>query len=341
LEKNQQGQLDRLGIEADFLQERIDELTTELTDTVSAAALPVLFGTVSVLIELIIYLVASFYFIVYGDKFVLAFRNLLHRRYHGEFDRLIQEINSTLGAYIRGQALLVAIMSVASFTVLYTLDIKYAVILAIATGFLELIPLVGPWTAGAIAVAVALFQESTPFGWTHLTLALVVGFAYFALRQLEDALVIPTLIGRIVHLHPLLVIFCVVIGTSLGGILGLILAVPVAAVAKILVSYFYAKLMTREVRHIEVVNDPQDLGVLIGQLEDRINWTIVLLVEPGILTWNDLDLVKRLSDAAADHSIALSAVTPDGIAGSLFSAVGINTTTMPPAPMPAREAVAV
>ncbi len=337
LETNQQGQLDRLGLEADFLQERVDQLTTEFTDALSSAALPVLFGTVSVLIELIIYLVASFYLIVYGDKFVLAFRNLLHRRFHGEFDRLIQEINNTLGAYIRGQALLVVIMSVASFAVLYTLDVQYALIISIATGFLELIPLIGPWTAGAIAVSVAIFQEGTPFGWTHLTLALVVAFAYFALRQLEDALVIPTLIGRIVHLHPLLVIFCVVIGTSLGGILGLILAVPIAAVVKILVTYFYAKLMTREMRHIEVVNDRADIGTLIDQLEERINWTIVLLIEPGVLRWSDLEIVQQLASTVTEHSVALSVVTPDGIAGSLFAAVGIPITTMPAAPVPTPE----
>lgn len=329
LERNQQDQLDRLGIEADFLQERIDKVTQEFTDAVSSAALPVLFGTVSVAIELIIYLVASFYFIVYGDKFVLAFRSMLHRRYHGEFDRLIHEINSTLGAYIRGQALLVAIMAVASFSILYTLDVHYAIIIAIATGFLELIPLVGPWGAGAIAVAMAIFQDTTPFGWTHLTLALVIGLAYFALRQLEDAFVIPTVIGRIVHLHPLLVIFVVVIGTSLGGVLGLILAVPIAAVVKILVSYFYGKLTTREERHIEVVDDQFDLGSLIELMPERVNWTIVLLVEPGILRWEDLPVIKQLADAAAEYSVALSAVTPDGIAGSLFAAVGLETRTIP------------
>lgn len=332
---NQGEQLERLGIEQDFLDQRIDEVTVELTDTVSSAALPVIFGTFSFAIELIVYLVAAFYFIVYGDKFILALRNLMHRRYHGEFDRLISEINSTLGAYIRGQALLVAIMTAASFVMLYTLQVEYALIVAIATGFLELIPLVGPWTAGAIAVTVSVFQDGTPFGWTHLTLALVIGLGYFALRQLEDAFVIPTVIGRIVHLHPLLVIFVVVVGTSLGGILGLIVAVPIAAMIKILATYFYAKLMTREARHVEVIDDRNDLGALIPQLGERVNWTIVLLIEPGVLRWDDLPLVQRLANAAADHSVALSAVTPDGIAGSLLAAVGVPITAIPVSAPPA------
>ena len=329
LETNQKEQLAQLGIEPDFLERRIDEATTELANALSSAALPVLFGTVSVMIEVIVYLVASFYFIVYGDKFIQALRRILHTRYHGEFDRLIEEINTTLGAYIRGQALLVAIMTTCSFILLYVLEIRYAIIIAIATGFLELIPLVGPWAAGGIAVTVAIFQDTTPFGWTHLSLAIVIGLGYFALRQLEDVLIIPNVVGRIVHLHPLLVIFVIVIGTSLGGILGLILAVPIAAVMKILVSYFYQKLMTREERHIEVLDDSQDIERLVGLMHERVNWTIVLLVQPDILRWQDLPLVRRLASSASDHSVALSIVTPDGIAGTLFTTVGLATSTIP------------
>lgn len=329
LETNQKGQLDRLGIEPNALRERIDEASQEATNAVSSAALPVLFGTVSVAIEVIIYLVASFYFIVHGDRFVQAARSLLHQRYHGEFDRIINEINSTMSAYIRGQGLLVVIMSIASFTVLTVLQVDYAIILAIATGFLELIPLVGPWSAGAIAVAVGLFQDTTPFGWSHLTLALAIGIAYFALRQLEDAFVIPTVIGRIVHLHPLLVIFVIVVGTALGGVLGLIVAVPIAAISKILAAYFYGKLMTRATRHIEIVDDRTDIDRITEALVGQVNWTVVLMIEPGVLTWDDLPQIRRLAEAAADHSVALSAVTPDAIAGTLFTAVGLETTTIP------------
>jgi predicted PurR-regulated permease PerM len=335
LEANQKDQLDRLGIEADFLRERIDEVSKEATNALSSAALPVLFGTVSVAIEVIIYLVASFYFIVHGDRFILAIRSLLNQRYHNEFDRLINEINSTLSAYIRGQALLVLIMSIAAFTILSVLQVEYALIIAIATGFLELIPLIGPWTAGAIAVAIGLFQSNTPFGWSHLTLALVIAIAYFALRQLEDAFVIPNVIGRIVHLHPLLVIFVIVVGTTLGGVLGLIVAVPIAAVIKIFASYLYSKLTTRSVRHIEVIDNRAALERLTYAMKERVNWTVVLMIEPGVLHWEDLPDVQRLADAAANHSVALSAVTPDGIAGTLFTAVGLETTTVPFA-LPAR-----
>jgi hypothetical protein len=239
------------------------------------------------------------------------------------------DINSTLGAYIRGQALLVVIMSVASYVGLTVFGVSYALAVAIATGFLELIPIVGPWTAGAIAVSVALFQDTTPFGWSHATLAIVVGLLYFTLRQLEDAFVIPLVIGRIIHLHPLLVIFVIVVGTALGGILGLVLAVPIAAVIKIITTYFYGKVMARETRHVEVIAQRDDLERLGHQFQEMTNATIVVLIEPNVLDWDDLPLVRNLAELALDHAVALSAVTPDGIAGSLFTAAGVSTATIP------------
>nr|MDQ3044316.1 AI-2E family transporter [Chloroflexota bacterium] len=202
---DQRTRLGRYNLEPGFLRQRVDQFTAELADTLSAAALPIVLTTFTVAIELLIYMIASFYFIVYGDKFMITIRDIFNRRYHYEFDRLMRDINATLGAYIRGQLVLVLIMSTASFIALTILNVDYALSLAIATGFLELIPLIGPWTAGTIAVLITLFQDTTPFGWSNLTLALVVGLTYFALRQLEDSFIIPLVIGRIVHLHPLLV----------------------------------------------------------------------------------------------------------------------------------------
>ena len=329
IEQNQQERLNQLGIDDAYVEERLQDLGTELAGSLSQAALPLLFSTVSIAIEFLIYLVASFYFIVYGDRFLNTFRAALRHRYHGEFDRIVEEINRTLGAYIRGQAILVAIMTVASYVALSILDVKYALIIAIATGFLELIPLIGPWLAGGIAVTVSIFQDTTPFGWSHLTLAMVIGLIYFGLRQLEDAFVIPNVIGRFVNLHPLLVIFCIVVGTALGGMLGLILAVPIAAVLKILSSYLFAKLITREHRQVEVIASREQLEAVVAQFPSFTNGTVVLLIEPGVLTWQDLALVRSIGDAAFEHAVSLRSVTPDGIAGSLLEAVGIQTTTVP------------
>lgn len=325
-----------------FVRERLDLLDQQAAEVLSAEALPLLLETFSFAIEVFIYLFASFYLIVHGDRFVRTFRNFLSRRYHREADGLLLDINATLGAYLRGQVVLLVIMASVSYVALRILDVDYALSVAIATGILELIPLIGPWTAGTIAVTIAFFQPTAPFGWSNLTLAIVVGVVYFALRQLEDVFVIPNVIGRFVHLPPLLVIFVLVVGTTVGGPLGLILAVPVAAVLKIVTSYLYRKLMARETRIVEVIPSRAALADLLERFPSLANATVVLLIQPGALEWSDLPLVQRVAGDAVEVAIALEAVTPDGVAGALATAAGIPTTTIPATVSPgARPATAI
>ena len=282
------------GIDIALIETRINSLGQQAADLVGTEAVPLLLSTFSFAIELLIYLFSSFYLIVYGPKFMRMFRDAINRRYHSEYDRLMADVNRTLGAYIRGQALLVIIMATASFVALSILDVDYALSVAVATGFLELIPLIGPWTAGTIAVTIALFQPTAPFDWSNTTLAIVVAVIYFALRQLEDAFVIPLVIGRIVHLNPFAVMFVLVIGTSIAGPLGLILSVPLAAVLKLLIQFFHAKLLASSVRHVEVITSANDLARVGATFKDRKNATIVLMIEPGALECGANDVRTEL-----------------------------------------------
>src|SRR5207249_44171 len=114
-------------------------------------------------------------------------------------------------------------------------------LLAFLTGVLEVIPIVGPITAGAIACLVALGHPA-PFGLSQIWYVVVVAVMYTVLRHAEDYFVIPLVIGRIVKLHPAVVIFSLLTGGALFGLLGVLLAVPVAATARLVLIYAGAKL---------------------------------------------------------------------------------------------------
>lgn len=259
----QQPFLRQLGIEVDFteLENELVARAADLTGLVEGVALPVIETVVDKAIKLFIFLVSTFYLLLNAENVMAFFINLAPRPYQHEIEGLLRRINDSLGAYLRSQLLLIAIMSAATFIFLSAIKVEYALTLGIATGFLEIIPLVGPYTAGAMAVSVALFQSSTPFGWSHLTLAIVVAVGYFVLRQIEDNLIIPTLIGRVVHLNPVIVMFTLLAGASVAGILGLLIAVPVASVVRILGQYLYSKVLSREppyVVSISGLDDPLD-----------------------------------------------------------------------------------
>ncbi len=243
--------LDILGIPVDvhILERSIDDLTAELAKLASREAIPAVFHAAEILIKTFIYLVTTFYLLLQGRALIGWAVELFPEQAQPDARFLLARINRTLGFYVRGQVMLIGIMSAATTVALSILQVKYSLLLGITTGILETIPIVGPFTAGTFAVLVALFQQSTPFGWTPLTLAAVVALVYFVLRQTEDNLVIPLLIGRMVDLHPLLVIFSAMAGATLGGLLGLLLAVPTAAVLKILAEYGFPKLTGKASRH--------------------------------------------------------------------------------------------
>lgn len=193
--------------------------------------------------EVIIFLVVTFYLVLDAKRIRCSFFNLFPTEYRPEAMALMGRINRVLGAYLRGQIFLIVLMTVATYIFLgLILKVRFALLLSVLTGFLEIIPFIGPFTAGGIATSVALFQPNE-FGWTNASFALAVVAVYFVLRHAEDYLVIPNVIGRIVRLHPVIVIFSVLAGVVLGGIMGMLLAVPVAATAKVILEYVYAKLV--------------------------------------------------------------------------------------------------
>jgi len=232
-----------IGFDLRILEEEIVNLFGELGRELPATIPELVFGVFERLVLVLVYLVVTFYLLVQADQIADTLYGLIPMPQQLEIRELGRSIDHVLGAYIRSQLLLIAIMAFLTYIPLTILGVRYALVLAIATGFLEIIPFVGPWTAAGSAALVALFGGSSTVAWPSWVLALVVIAIYTVLRQAEDHLIIPNLVGRIVKLHPVFVIFAILAGAALGGALGLLMAVPVAATIKIILSYLYSKLV--------------------------------------------------------------------------------------------------
>lgn len=216
---------------------------TELGRELPATVPELVFGVFERIVLLLVYLVVTFYLLLQADRITEQIYGLIPLPQRDEIRELGRSIDRVLGAYIRSQLLLIMIMAVLTYIPLSILGVQYALVLAIATGFLEIIPFVGPWSAATTAMLVAVFQTTNTFGWPGWVLALVVGAIYTTLRQAEDHLIIPNVVGRIVKLHPIIVIFAILAGAAIGGALGLLMAVPLAATIKIILTYLYHKLI--------------------------------------------------------------------------------------------------
>ena len=219
----------------------LQDLDRQIAGMVQRNALPFVLGAGRFLLDFLIFLIATFLLLRDAPRILRFVERSLPREHRLEILHVLRDTNLMLGRYIRGQLILVTLMSSVTTIALTLLGVPYSVLLGILTGILETIPFVGPITAGAIACLVALGHPN-PFGWSQIAYVGVVAAMYTILRHAEDYLVIPTIIGRAVRLHPAIVIFSLLSGGAVFGLLGIVLAVPFAATMRLVLIYVRAKL---------------------------------------------------------------------------------------------------
>jgi predicted PurR-regulated permease PerM len=220
--------------DARLLAERITAaLSDYLSNGGTGSAVHFASMLISRMLDTLLVIIVSFYLLLGGHRFgsyLLKFVPAQSREHTGY---VAGRVHNVLGAYLRGQLLLIGLMSVVSFIVLqFIFNVPYALPLALVTGILEIIPLAGPIIAATLAASVALASHGAGA-------AVGVIIAYFILRELEDNFVVPMVVGRIVEIHPVVTIFAVLAGGAAAGVLGMVLAVPVTAAIKVLLDFLY------------------------------------------------------------------------------------------------------
>ena len=198
-------------------------------------------GALNRTISLLVFLTAGFYFLKDGRKFKNDFLALLPGTAGKEAGIIISKINAVLGNYLRGELLLVLIMSTLTYLGLLIIGVHYSLILAVFTGFAEIIPFVGPFIAGAVAVLIAFTDQYSRLGFSPVLDVVAVASLYTILRQFEDLFIIPQVLGRMTKLHPLMVLFSVLVGGHIFGIVGYLLAVPFTASVKVVYDHLTKK----------------------------------------------------------------------------------------------------
>lgn len=177
------------------------------------------------LVAAITVLVVTFYMLLEGASIKSAFLTVFPRAERPRVSLLLHRIGMKFGGWLRGQLLLAASVAVPVSLILLAIGIPYPFLIGVIAGVGELIPLVGLTLAAVIAVLVTLGQPA----W-HL-LAVVIFFV--VAMNLESHILIPRLMARVLGLSPLLTIVALLVGVKLLGLLGGLLALPVAAAVQV------------------------------------------------------------------------------------------------------------
>ena len=211
----------------------VQQITTRLQGSASALASSVLAGVSAVgsgLVTAALALVLAFFFIKDGPNFLPWLRGVVGERAGRHLDTVLSRSWVTLGSFIQGQAAVGLIDAVLIGIGLVVLGVPLALPLAVLTFFGGFVPIIGAFVVGALAVLVALVTKS-------LTTALIVLAIIVAVQQIEGNILQPMLQGRSLRLHPGLVLVAVAAGSTLFGIAGAFLSVPVAAVGAVVLRY--------------------------------------------------------------------------------------------------------
>lgn len=224
-----------------FLQKRYEQLGLpweweELTgqilrgiNTLLGKAMANITGIFSGIFLFILSLIVSFYLLKDARKIRGALINYTPKNFQKEVSEFLTEVDKVLGGYVRGQLVIATIVGVSIGIGLFLLNIKYAFLLGIIAGAFNIVPYLGPVIAIIPALLLALTKDPTS-AWIFVWIVLL----FTGVNQVEALFLSPHILGREVRLHPVAVIFAIIVGGAALGMMGVLLAIPALALLKAL-----------------------------------------------------------------------------------------------------------
>jgi len=180
----------------------------------------------------------AFYILKDLDAFERAIINFVPRSRRQGVIRLFKDIDEALGNYIRGQFIVCAIVGLLAYTGYWLIGLPYPLLLASFVAVTNIIPYLGPF----IGAAPALLVAST----VSLKMVLLTALVNTLCQIIEGNVISPQVVGRSLHMHPLTIIFALLAGGEIAGLVGMILAVPAFAAAKVVVQHLFAYYIRRK-----------------------------------------------------------------------------------------------
>ena len=209
----------------------LTELATRYGAETASRTLLILVSTVSVVALFIVIPVVAAYMLLEAETLKLTVVGMIPVSARPRTLKIFGDLDTVIGGFIRGQIIVAAVVGTLVTILLLVLHVKYAVLIGVAAGILDVIPYVGAIAGWLPAFFIALFTN----GWQN---AALVTLGIVVINQLEGHIIAPNVVSKSVELTPLVVIIALLLGGELGGVVGLFIAVPVAGIIRVLIMNF-------------------------------------------------------------------------------------------------------
>ena len=233
----------KVGLELkDFDPAQFSEMLKQHWKEISSAAFKLIdfisrggMAVATLLTNLILIPVVTFYLLRDWDSLIRGVHDLLPRNMEAEISSMAAEMDEVLGAFFRGQLMVMVALGVIYSAGLSLVGIEFGVLIGMGAGLLSIVPYLGSIVGVLVAAGAAVFQFQDVL---HLVMVLLV----FGVGQTAEGMYLtPRLVGDRIGLHPVTVIFAVLAGGQLFGFLGILVALPVAAALNVLVRHVHRK----------------------------------------------------------------------------------------------------
>lgn len=178
----------------------------------------------------------TFFFVKDARKIRNWILGVLPNKFFESGLQIMYDINKSMTHYIQGRIWEAFIVAIITYIGLLILGVKYAILLAVIAGFLNLIPYVGPLVAVVPGLLIAYYYSNS------LWYVFLTGCVYGVAQLLDTILIIPVLFSRIINIHPVIVVMLIVVGGYFLGVLGMVFAVPVYSIIKAVTDTILARI---------------------------------------------------------------------------------------------------
>lgn len=220
-----------LNINWEILSHQLTAFLNKISTGFFSRFLELAFGTINFAIHLLTTIVLSVYFLLDGPKIWEGVISPFSAKYMFHAENLRKHLNRCLRSYFIGQVQLAALSGVFVFFIYLLLGSKYALLLGIWQALTEIIPVVGGFVGIGLGVIVLLFDSPVK--------ALIALVGYFAYTQIiKDNFLAPRIMGNAIGLHPVVVLLVVLVGARIGGVSGVVFALPIAGLLNVIFEYY-------------------------------------------------------------------------------------------------------
>ncbi|MBA2878856.1 putative PurR-regulated permease PerM [Anoxybacillus kamchatkensis] len=209
------------------VHQRIEAMIAEAESFISEAVTGTIIGLKQLINRVIVLFIIpfiAFYMLKDVELMKKAAWDLTPKKWRNEGVQFLRDVDRALGGYIRGQLFVCLLIGTAAALAFWLIGMKYPLLLGIIVGATNVIPYFGPIIG---AIPAAIIAATVSVNMLFLTVGIV-----FLLQFIEGNILSPLIVGKSLHLHPLIIMFSLFVGGEIGGVLGLIVAVPIVAIVK-------------------------------------------------------------------------------------------------------------